>query len=105
MIFLSLTLLFDKFQLDSLQSFKALAMEKPLLLGVDGEARNHFITKAQAGLFFEPENANELAKQVRLLSENPEMIVKMGKNARKYVGEFFNRDILAQSFQKQLNDL
>lgn len=85
--------------------FEALAMEKPLLLGVDGEARNHFITKAQAGLYFEPENANELAKQVRLLSVNPEMIVKMGQNARRYVGEFFNRDILAQSFQKQLNDL
>ena len=32
-------------------------MAKPILLGVDGEARKHFITNAQAGLFFE-QNVN-----------------------------------------------
>lgn len=85
--------------------FEALAMEKPLLLGVDGEARNHFITKAQAGLFFAPENANELAKQVRLLSENPEMIKEMGVNARNYVSTHFNRNLIAQTFHDQLNEL
>ena len=36
--------------------FEALAMKKPLLLGVDGEARKHFIENAQAGLFYTPED-------------------------------------------------
>jgi glycosyltransferase involved in cell wall biosynthesis len=41
--------------------FEALAMEVPLLLGVDGEARKHFIDNAEAGWFFEPENETALA--------------------------------------------
>jgi glycosyltransferase involved in cell wall biosynthesis len=85
--------------------FEALAMEKPLLLGVDGEARKHFITQAKAGLFFEPENAEDLAKQVRDFAQNPEKIKEMGVNARNYVSTHFNRNSIARVFHDQLNEL
>ncbi len=82
--------------------FEALAMEVPLLLGVDGEARNHFIEKGKAGLFFQPENADELAKQTLFLAENLVKRLEMGKNARRYVTENFDREKIANDFMRQL---
>lgn len=78
--------------------FEALAMEKPLLLGVDGEARTHFIEKANAGRFFEPENVDDLAEKLIEMSNNPEELKQMGMRARLYVSEHFNRDNIAQKF-------
>ena len=82
--------------------FEALAMEIPLLLGVDGEARKHFVEKGNAGLFFQPENAEDLAKQALFLAEHPEKRREMGKNARKYVSENFDRNKIAEKFLKEL---
>jgi len=82
--------------------FESLAMEVPLLLGVDGEARNHFIEKGKAGLFFQPENADELAKQALFLAENLGERLEMGKNARRYVTENFDREKIANDFMRQL---
>ena len=85
--------------------FEALAMEVPLLLGVDGEAKRHFIDNAAAGWFFEPENHNALADAIQVLIQDPESIQTAGQNGRKYVSTHFNRDQIAASFYKQLNIL
>jgi glycosyltransferase involved in cell wall biosynthesis len=85
--------------------FEALSMKKPLLLGVDGEARKHFIEKAEAGLFFEPENAIELAKQAKILALDESKRRAMGDNARKYVELQFNRNKLAASFLEKLKEI
>lgn len=82
--------------------FEALAMKKPLLLGVDGEARNHFIDRAKAGAFFEPENVKDLAKKLTEMANEPEAIRAMGERARNYVSEHFNRDKIAKNFQDVL---
>jgi glycosyltransferase involved in cell wall biosynthesis len=84
--------------------FEALAMKKPILLGVDGEARKHFITNAQAGLFFKPEDVTDLVNQIRFLSDNKSQLLEMGENARKYVSEFFNRNNIAETFLKKLHE-
>jgi glycosyltransferase involved in cell wall biosynthesis len=47
--------------------FEPLAMGKPILLGVEGEAKELFIEQGNAGLFFEPENADELADRILVL--------------------------------------
>lgn len=85
--------------------FEALSMKKPLLLGVDGEAREHFIEKAKAGLFFEPENALELAKQVKILALDVNKREEMGENARKYVALYFNRNRIAIGFLDKLKEI
>ena len=85
--------------------FEALAMEVPLLLGVDGEARRHFIDNAEAGWFFEPENHTALADAIQVLIQDPENIKIAGQKGRKYVSAHFNRDQIASSFYKQLNIL
>lgn len=83
--------------------FESLSMKVPLILGVDGEARGHFITKAEAGFYFEPENANELATCVMKFDENRELITQMGNNGRSYVDKYFNRNNIAQNLFEKLN--
>jgi glycosyltransferase involved in cell wall biosynthesis len=85
--------------------FEALAMEVPLLLGVDGEARQHFIENAEAGWFFEPENAHALATIIKTLIEQPDAIKRAGKNGRNYVSQHFNRDQIAASLYTHLTTL
>ncbi|TNE53142.1 MAG: glycosyltransferase WbuB [Bacteroidetes bacterium] len=82
--------------------FEALSMRKALLLGVDGEARTHFIERAEAGLFFEPENLNELVAGMEFLSENRLEMKEMGVKGRAYVQKVFNRDAIAQDFISEL---
>lgn len=84
--------------------FEALAMEKPLLLGVEGEAKSHFIDKARAGFFFEPENELDLASKMIEFATNKEEIIKMGKNGREYVSDHFNRNKIAADFIKELQN-
>jgi glycosyltransferase involved in cell wall biosynthesis len=82
--------------------FESLAMEVPLLLGVDGEAKSHFIDNAEAGLFFEPENVDDLVAKIKFLLENKSEIKKMGKKGRDYVLQHFNRNQIASDFHKVL---
>jgi glycosyltransferase involved in cell wall biosynthesis len=83
--------------------FESLSMKVPLILGVDGEARGHFITKAEAGFYFEPENAIELAACVMKFHENRTLITQMGNNGRSYVDKYFNRNNIAQNLFEKLN--
>ena len=85
--------------------FENLAMKKPILLGVEGEAKELFIDKGQAGLFFEPENHEELAKCCLQIANEPDLINELGENAYQYVSEYFNRDLIAEDFYMELKKL
>lgn len=82
--------------------FETLAMEIPILLGVNGEARLHFVDRAGAAIFVEPEDAGFLAEKVRFLADNRELAGKMGQNGRKYAESQFNRDVIATNFLEVL---
>jgi len=87
------------------KAFECMAMQLPILLGVDGEARELFIDKGKSGLYFEPENDHELAEAVGMLASNATLRAELGGNGRRYVSECFNRDRIAQSFFEELNRL
>lgn len=84
--------------------FENLAMEKPLLLGVDGESRSLFIDQAQAGLFFEPENSDALAKAASQLAGNATQRQDMGRSGRRYIQANFSRDLIAARFEAFLEE-
>jgi len=84
--------------------FENLAMEKPLLLGVDGEARTLFIDQAQAGLFFEPENSHALAEAAAQLAGNSNQRQEMGRRGRTYIKANFSRDLIAARFEAFLEE-
>ncbi len=85
--------------------FENLAMRKPILLGVLGEAKELFIDEGKAGLAFEPENAEDLALKVRQLISDPEACTRFGNNGYEYVKENFTRDLIAQKFWDELQSI
>ena len=85
--------------------FETLAMEVPILLGVDGEARQHFITNAKAGYFFEPENVDDLVTQLKQMLANPADCEAMGKRGREYANRHFNRNNIADNLIQELYKL
>lgn len=85
--------------------FENLAMEKPVFLGVRGEAYDLFIKEAKAGWYFEPENEVELANVVREALENPDLIKQYGQNGRRFVVENFDRKRIVERFEHHLKTL
>ncbi|MBK6836453.1 MAG: glycosyltransferase family 4 protein [Bacteroidetes bacterium] len=82
--------------------FENLAMQKPILLGVDGEAKELFIEQGNCGLYFEPENYKALAEAAIKISTDTNLRKQLGENGRKYVSEKFNRDTIANSFYERI---
>jgi glycosyltransferase involved in cell wall biosynthesis len=84
--------------------FEALAMSKPLLLGVDGEARELFITQANAGWFFEPENVDDLVTKIEGILADRQSIADYGNRGRQYVIDHFDRNKIADAFIEKLTE-
>lgn len=82
--------------------FENLAMEIPVLLGVDGEARELFIRQGNCGLYFEPENVAELVKAAAELIGDPQLARTLGANGRRFVHGNFNREVIAAKFHEEL---
>jgi glycosyltransferase involved in cell wall biosynthesis len=85
--------------------FEPLAMGKPILLGVDGEARELFIEKGKGGLFFTPEDATELSEKVRYLNSNRIELSTLGENGKQFVSLNFNREKIAKQFFNRISEL
>lgn len=84
--------------------FESLAMGKPILLGVEGEANSLFITEGKAGIAFEPENSLELKESILKLYQDKALCEELGQNGRNYVESYFERNIIAEKFWKKLKE-
>ncbi len=78
--------------------FENLAMKRPLLLGVEGEAKELFIDEGDCGLAFEPENDKDLSEKILVLHKDRALWAKLGEKGREYVSAKFTRDIIADKF-------
>jgi len=85
--------------------FENLAMKKPIILGVEGEAKQLFIEEGNCGLAFEPENEKDLAEKIMIIYKDRSLLKKFGENGREYVKRKFNRDNIAEDFRKVLTEL
>jgi len=83
--------------------FENLALRKPVLLGVEGEAKELIIGQGQAGLAFIPEDANDLAAKILMLADHPELAREFGNSGYDYLCREFDLDIIADGFWKLLN--
>jgi glycosyltransferase involved in cell wall biosynthesis len=82
---------------------ESLAMRKPLLLGVEGEAEELFIEEGKAGLAFVPEDEHDLAAKTVMLFENKQLVHDLGENGYQYVNRVFNWDNIASDFWNMIN--
>jgi glycosyltransferase involved in cell wall biosynthesis len=77
--------------------FEIMACKKPILLSVDGEARQ-LVESACAGIFVEPENSTDLSEKIILLSKDEELRKKLGENGRKFAEKYYHRNVLADQY-------
>ena len=78
--------------------FEILCLKKPILLGIEGEAKHLFIDQANAGWAYEPENAQALALAIRTIALSPVLVAEKGENGYHYVRKHFDRKNIAQAF-------
>ena len=79
-----------------------MACARPVLLGVDGQARE-LMEEAQGGIFIEPENAAALVDAIARLAADPAMGRRLGENARRYVLAHCSREQTASQYIRVLN--
>ncbi len=77
--------------------FEAMAMRRPMVLGVEGEARE-LLDAAGAGIGIAPESAPQLADAVRELAANRARGRALGQSGRDFVERNFDRTVLARRY-------
>jgi glycosyltransferase involved in cell wall biosynthesis len=77
--------------------FEAMAMERPLIMGVRGESAE-IVARASAGIPIEPENDAELVDAVERLADDRNLYRQLCANARQFVLSEYSRDELAERF-------
>ena len=75
--------------------FESAAMKKPMLLGVEGEAKE-IIEQYNAGIAFEPENKEEFLHALKQISTGSERYIELQEGCTK-LAEAFDRKNLANS--------
>ncbi len=78
--------------------FENLALRKPILLGVEGEAKELFIDEGKCGLNFIPEDDKDLAEKTLMFYNSPELVRKCGENAYNYGVKNFSIEKIAEDF-------
>jgi glycosyltransferase involved in cell wall biosynthesis len=86
--------------------YESMSAEIPVLLCVDGEARN-IMENANCGIFVEPENHIMLSEKVIQFHSNKSLISELGTNGRISVLNNFSRQKVIKSFYEDviLNNL
>ncbi len=86
---------------------EAALMKKPSIMAHKTGAAGTLILHEQTGLLFEPDNTQDLTKQIALLVNNPELCKKLGHNAYQHVQTNFSNKINKQkliAFYNQSKD-
>jgi len=85
--------------------FDYMSCLKPIILPIDGAARKLVVEEARAGIFVEPENANEFKEAVLFLYYHPEECKKFGQNGYQFVTKNFDRQKLASKYLEIMSNL
>ena len=76
--------------------FEAMALEKPILLGVRGEAYRIVVEETGSGLAFTPEDSADMVARMKELRESPELQRRLGQRGQRAVRERYRRTVLAE---------
>ena len=85
-----------------LKMFEVMACARPILLGVEGEARRLAEQEAGAAMYVEPENAEALVTGILYLQEHQEEAKLLGLRGHAYVEARYNRDQLTAELDVQI---
>jgi glycosyltransferase involved in cell wall biosynthesis len=74
--------------------YEVMSCARPIVLGVEGEARRMVEQVAEAAIYVEPENTEALVSGILYLRDHPEEAERLGLRGRTYVEAHFDRDQL-----------
>ena len=84
--------------------FDAWACERPVLLNVDGEARQ-VMQQAGGGVFIPPEDPRALVDALLQLRQQPEACRQMGSSGRQYTMQHYSRQAQANKLAQLLEEV
>lgn len=79
------------------KTFDYMSCKKPIFMAIDGVSRK-LVEDAQAGIYVEPENAEEYKKAIYFYLANPEKLIEQGENGYRYATQNFDRTVLAKKY-------
>lgn len=82
--------------------YEAMACGRPVVLGVDGEARYMAETEAQAAIFAQPGDPEALARAVVRLRDDPGLAHYLGENGRRYANAYLDRRAVIARLNEQV---
>lgn len=85
--------------------FDYMACERPVVLAIDGVARELVCEDARAGVYVEPENGAALAEAIAQLADHPERCAAMARQGRTWVEAHASRERLADRYLDVLEEL
>ena len=83
--------------------FDAWACERPVLVSIDGEARE-VVESVHGGIFIPPEDPTQMANALLSLLNSPDAMRNMGKNGLAYTKQNHSRKILASKLIAHLEN-
>jgi colanic acid biosynthesis glycosyl transferase WcaI len=83
--------------------FDAWACERPVILSIDGEARE-LVERINGGIYIPPEEPEKLAEAIQSLKNSPIESQTMGKNGLRYTKERHSRAALAEELISHLEN-
>jgi glycosyltransferase involved in cell wall biosynthesis len=84
--------------------FDAWSCSRPVLLGVDGEARE-LMEDAKAGVFIPPEDTQALVSALQEMKNDPVARAQMGENGREFTVQKYSRQAQAGKLAKLLESM
>ncbi len=84
--------------------FESMGCARPMLLGVDGEARR-LVERAGAGRYFVPSDPRALIDGIRALAADPALRDEMGRAGHHVATTEFDRGVLAKRYAQVLRDV
>ena len=81
--------------------FSYMACARPVLLAVDGEARE-LVEAAKVGLYIAPEDGTALAETIIELMHNPDQCDTLGENGRRFVESHYSRESQSRELARLL---
>jgi len=84
--------------------FDYMAAGRPTVLAIDGVIRQ-VLEASSGGIAVRPNDDAALARAVGRLCDDRELAVRLGRNARVYVAEHFNRDKHAEQLHQLLGEI
>ncbi|HEY7418781.1 MAG TPA: glycosyltransferase family 4 protein [Ktedonobacteraceae bacterium] len=85
--------------------YEAMACARPIVLGVEGEAKQLIEREAGSALAVEPENVDELVEALLYLAKHPAEAAVMGQRGRLFVEKYFDRELLVSKLEVQIEKL